>query len=131
VLSFAPTLRLGGGLGSSAVEGLAGQALSEHLLAVLREALSNAARHSGASQVWVTVDLQGGWLTALVRDDGHGIPAGVARSGLRNMADRAEQLGGQLRVSPAEGGGTELEWRVPGPADEPDGVAQAPRYPLR
>jgi signal transduction histidine kinase len=131
VLGFAPTLRLGSGLGAPAVEGLGGQALSEHLLAVLREALANGARHSGASKVSMTVDVMDGWLTALVRDDGCGIPAGVRRSGLRNMADRAEKLGGQLRVSPAERGGTELEWRVPGPADERDGAAQAPRYPLR
>ena len=55
-------------------------------------------------------------LTVLVRDNGRGIRETGRRSGLRNMADRAEQLGGQLRVSPADGGGTELEWRVPVPA---------------
>jgi signal transduction histidine kinase len=126
VLGFAPTLRLGSGLGSRAAEGLGEQELSEHLLAVLREALSNAARHSGASQVSVTVDVAGGWLTAVVRDNGGGIPEDARRSGLRNMADRAAKLGGQLRAGPADGGGTELEWRVPAPAGEPD---DAPRYP--
>jgi signal transduction histidine kinase len=131
VLGFAPTLRLGSGLGARVADGLGEQQLCENLLAVLREALSNAARHSGASQVWVTVDVQEAWLTALIRDNGRGIPETARRSGLRNMANRAEQLGGQMRVSAADGGGTELEWRVPDPAGEPGSATDAPRYPLR
>jgi signal transduction histidine kinase len=131
MLGFAPALRLGSGLDSQATAELA-----EHLLAVLREALSNAARHSGATRVDVTVDTDSsGMLTVLVRDNGSGIPEGTRRSGLSNMADRAEKLGGELRLSPAEGGGTELEWKVPVPPepDEPDVVRLSPpgRYPLR
>jgi signal transduction histidine kinase len=132
VLGFAPALRLGSGLDSRATE-----ELSEHLLAVLREALSNAARHSGATRVDVTIDTDSTRaLTVLVRDNGLGIPEGIRRSGLVNMADRADKLGGTLRVSPAEGGGTELEWRVPVPP-EPAAPADtvrptsADRYPLR
>jgi two-component system, NarL family, sensor histidine kinase DevS len=131
MLGFAPTLRLGSGLDSQATA-----ELSEHLLAVLREALSNAARHSGATRVDVTVDTDSsGTLTVLVRDNGSGIAKGTRRSGLSNMADRAEKLGGELRLSPAEGGGTELEWKVPVPPqpDEPDVPRPSPagRYPLR
>jgi len=113
-LGFAPALRLGSGLDSRATA-----ELSEHLLAVLREALSNAARHSGATRVDVVVDTDAaGTLTVLVRDNGSGIPEGeTRRSGLANMRDRAEKLGGSLRLAPAEGGGTELEWRVPVPAE--------------
>jgi len=52
-----------------------------------------------------------------VTDDGTGIPDGGRRSGLRNLADRAEKLGGELRLEPANPGapkpGTRLEWRVP------------------
>jgi signal transduction histidine kinase len=131
-LGFAPALRLGSGLDSRAMAGL-----SEHLLAVLREALSNAARHSGATRVDVTVDADtGGMLTVLVRDNGSGMPETTRRSGLANMTDRAEKLGGTLRLSPVEGGGTELEWRVPVPP-EPAGPDDGPRpsaagkYPLR
>jgi len=88
------------------------------VLAVLREALSNVARHAGASQADVTVDVgQDGVLSVLVADDGTGIPAEGRRSGLRNLADRAAKLGGELRLGPAEPGalrpGTRLEWRVP------------------
>jgi signal transduction histidine kinase len=132
MLGFAPALRLGSGLDSRATA-----ELSEQLLAVLREALSNAARHSGATRVDVTVDGGGdGMVTVLVRDNGSGIPEGTRRSGLANLADRAEKLGGELRLSTAEGGGTQLEWRVPVPAEPnsyDDGLHPSPpgRYPLR
>jgi two-component system, NarL family, sensor histidine kinase DevS len=131
MLGFAPALRLGSGLDSQATA-----ELSEQMLAVLREALSNAARHSGATRVDVTVDTDSsGMLTVLVRDNGSGIPKGTRRSGLSNMANRAKKLGGELRVSPADGGGTELEWKVPVPPepDEPDVLHPSPpgRYPLR
>jgi two-component system, NarL family, sensor histidine kinase DevS len=87
-------------------------------LAALREALSNAARHANASQVDVTVDTgSDGMLTVQVTDNGTGIPAGGRHSGLRNLAARAEKLGGELRLEPADPGtsapGTRLEWRVP------------------
>ncbi len=113
MLGFAPSLRLGAGLGTQ-VDAEAG----EQVLVALREALSNAARHAGASQVDVTVDVGAdGMLTVQVTDDGIGIPAEGRRSGLRNLARRAEKLGGELRLNPAKPGaarpGTRLEWRVP------------------
>jgi len=58
-----------------------------------------------------------GMLAVQVTDDGTGIPAEGRRSGLRNLAKRAEKLGGELRLTPASPGaarpGTRLEWRVP------------------
>jgi signal transduction histidine kinase len=113
MLGFAPSLRLGPGLG----DGIGAEA-AEQALAALREALSNAARHAQASQVDVTVDVSpDGMLTVLVTDDGAGIPADGRRSGLRNLASRAEKLGGELRLEPADPDasppGTRLTWRVP------------------
>ena len=116
LLGFAPSLRLGAGL--------AGQIrpeVAEQALATLREALSNAARHAAASVVDVTVDLDAdGMLTVQVTDNGIGIRADGRRSGLSNLASRAEKLGGDLRLGPADPGdpgapspGTRLEWRVP------------------
>jgi signal transduction histidine kinase len=132
MLGFAPALRLGSGLDSRA-----SAELSEQVLAVLREALSNAARHSGATRVDVTVDTDAaGIMTVLVRDNGCGVKETGRRSGLANMASRAEKLGGQLQVSPADGGGTELEWKVPVPPETADPAADelrpAPpgKYPL-
>ena len=54
-------------------------------------------------------------LTLLVRDNGTGMKQVGHRSGLANLAERAELLGGSLRTGAADGGGTELEWRVPLP----------------
>ena len=113
LLGFAPSLRLGAGLGGQIKPEVAEQAL-----AALREALSNAARHAAATVVEVTVDLDaGGMLTVQVTDNGIGIPADGRRSGLGNMASRAEKLGGDLQLGPADPGapspGTRLEWRVP------------------
>jgi signal transduction histidine kinase len=112
VLGFAPSLRLGPGLA-----GEISPEVAEQALAALREALSNAARHAHASQVDVTVDVDSdGMLIVRVTDDGTGIPADGRRSGLRNLARRAEKLGGELRLEPADPGaprpGTRLEWRV-------------------
>ena len=77
--------------------------VAEQALAALREALSNAARHAAASQVDVTVDVDAdGMLTVQVTDNGIGIPADGRRSGLSNLASRAEKLGGELRLGPAD-----------------------------
>jgi signal transduction histidine kinase len=106
-LGFAPSLRLVGPLD----EDVPGE-VGEQMLGALREALSNAARHAGASSVEVTVDC-GGDLVLRVRDNGKGLGQSTRRSGLANLAERASGLGGMLRVGPADGGGTDLEWRVP------------------
>ena len=113
MLGFAPSLRLGSGLRS-----LASGEVTEQALTVLREALSNVARHAAASRADVTMDVDDdGNLTVLVIDDGAGISPGVSRSGLRNLAERAAKLGGEFLLAPAdpdaEKPGTRLEWRVP------------------
>jgi transcriptional regulator with XRE-family HTH domain len=58
-------------------------------------------------------------LVLQVRDNGTGIRDGAPRSGLLNLAERAEQLGGSLNVGPADGRGTEMYWRVPLPSTSP------------
>jgi signal transduction histidine kinase len=113
MLGFAPSLRLGAGLG-----GQVRPEVAEQALAALREALSNAARHADASQVDVTVDTdRDGILSILVTDNGTGVPPDIKRRGLRNLGVRAEKLGGELRLGPADpdaaAPGTRLEWRVP------------------
>jgi signal transduction histidine kinase len=92
--------------------------IGEHLLYALREALSNAARHGRASHVDVSVHVDG-TVSLRVLDNGTGITPGPRRSGLANLARRAEPYGGTLMVGPASGGGTELCWQVPLPAAAP------------
>jgi signal transduction histidine kinase len=114
-LGFAPSVRM-----EERLDTLVPDDMAEQLLAVLREALSNAARHAHASRVSVAVRADSD-LTLTVRDDGTGMEASSRRSGLGNLADRAGELGGTMRVGRAEGGGTELEWRVPLPQGDPAG----------
>ncbi len=118
VLGFPPALQLDGRLDDGVPEDIA-----DHLLGVLREALSNVARHSGASNVDVQVRAAAE-LSLTVRDNGSGIKATGRRSGLANLEQRASKLGGSFRVEPRADGGTELDWRVPlamAPKPEADG----------
>jgi signal transduction histidine kinase len=99
---------------SGAVDTLVDGRIAAQLLAVLREALSNVVRHSGASTVDVTVEANGDEVALTVRDDGFGPPHGPsAGEGLRNMAARAESLGGKWTIAAADPAGTEVRWVVP------------------
>ncbi|NEM06746.1 GAF domain-containing protein [Geodermatophilus normandii] len=106
-----PGLRLRGDL-----DGLP-SGLATDLLAVVRELVTNVVRHAAARRVEVTVEAEddaGSPVRVLVADDGRGLPEVTVRSGLANLAERAEHRGGQLT---AAGGpaGTEVTWTVPGP----------------
>jgi len=114
-LGYPPGLRMAGQL-DTRVPG----PIAEQLLAALREALANAAKHAQASRVDVTVEA-GHDLLLTVRDNGVGLGRSTRRSGLANLAERAAELGGTMRVASAEAGGTELEWRVPLPDRHPGG----------
>jgi PAS domain S-box-containing protein len=88
--------------------------VAEHALAVVREALSNIARHASATATRVEV-VVGDALTIRVVDNGIGVGTPARSSGLRNMERRAEQLGGDWDIHSPQGGGTELVWSVPLP----------------
>ncbi|MCW2679732.1 MAG: sensor signal transduction histidine kinase [Frankiales bacterium] len=107
-LGFTPAVRLAGLVDTSVPP-----ELGDHLQAVLREALSNAARHAGATRVEVVLEV-GDQVQLVVRDDGRGLPADQdRRSGLANLAQRATLMGGELRVAARPEGGTELVWTAP------------------
>jgi signal transduction histidine kinase len=102
-----PSVRLAG-----AIDTLVPRQIGVHALAVVREAVSNAVRHAGAERVTVTVEVGDDLLIDVV-DDGVGIDPTVARSGLRNLDERAQECGGELVVRCEPRGGTRLSWRVP------------------
>jgi signal transduction histidine kinase len=106
-LGFLPHLTTVGPVDAAVADEVRG-----HLLAVLREALANAARHAAATTVEVVVAV-GDEVVLTVRDDGVGYRPRERRSGVRNMTERAESLGGTLTVATRAEGGTELVWRVP------------------
>ncbi|NUT47021.1 MAG: GAF domain-containing sensor histidine kinase [Saccharothrix sp.] len=102
-----PTVRMTGTVDNSVPEHI-----GEHAEAVVREGVSNAVRHARATEVTLTVEADQA-LTITVVDNGVGMPAQVARSGLRNLEHRAVELGGTCSVVGEPGGGTRLTWQVP------------------
>ncbi|WP_328632931.1 GAF domain-containing sensor histidine kinase [Streptomyces sp. NBC_00356] len=114
-LGFKPSHRFLG-----PVDTVVGELTGKHLIAALREALSNAFRHAEADRIDVVVDAtvllpdgrQGVRLT--VADDGVGIKEGGRRSGLKNLQKRAESLGGASWHGAGLGGdGTTVVWQAP------------------
>ncbi len=85
-----------------------------------REAVVNAFRHSQASKIEVELEYSPKYLRLLVRDDGAGIDPKVLKSGrdghwgLAGMRERAEGIGGRLRVWSRARAGTEVELSIPG-----------------
>ncbi|MFJ7587497.1 GAF domain-containing protein [Streptomyces sp. NPDC097617] len=89
--------------------------IADHVMAVLGELLSNAARHAQATRVSVSLKAGQGEIVLTVSDNGKGIPAQGRRSGLRNAADRAQELGGGFTFDIPQDGGSLLVWRAPLP----------------
>ncbi len=108
-LGFQPSLRMGGLIDTDVPAQIA-----EQVIAVLGEALSNVARHAQATSVDISLVVGEGALNLVVSDNGLGMPEdGGSRSGLDNLARRAEKLGGEMSVGASGKGGTRLSWRVP------------------
>jgi PAS domain S-box-containing protein len=96
------------------VDAVVPDAVAAQLLQVVGEALSNTARHAKAASADVVLEVQDGWLSFSLVDDGIGPPnAPSAGQGLRNMSARAHNLGGTCTISGHEPTGTIVEWRVP------------------
>jgi signal transduction histidine kinase len=89
------------------------------VVAVVRESLTNVAKHSRAEKVDVRATVAEGWVTIEISDDGDGFPADQhpsgqkpRRSGLANLGVRAQKRGGSFTFGSASGE-TVLVWKVP------------------
>ncbi|MFL6287604.1 MAG: sensor histidine kinase, partial [Actinomycetes bacterium] len=113
-LGFEPTVRFDGPIDSSVSE-----AVREHVIAALREALSNCARHADATQVRVSLSVERDEVVLIVTDNGRGVPLDLSRrSGLANLESRADTSGGRFTIGPAADAqgvakGTRMTWRAP------------------
>ena len=108
-LGFGPRIAFDG-----PVDTLVPEHVESDLLATLREALANAARHAKARTVDVRLHATKEAVELTVRDDGvGGAAARDGGRGLRNMHTRAERLGGSCSIGDGPDGGTVLTWRVP------------------
>ncbi len=106
-LGFQPRLLFDGPVDTKVPEELV-----PDVLAVVREGLSNAARHAKATRVEVRVDVHDG-LSIIVTDNGIGMGDSTRSSGLANLRARAEARGGSMTVGNGDNRGTRLHWQVP------------------
>jgi signal transduction histidine kinase len=109
VLGFEPRVLFDGPIDSVVDDDVA-----KELVATLREALANIARHAHATEARVVLTANNDLLLR-VSDDGRGVQRGAKSGGrgLDNMKSRAEKLGGVCHIGPGPHGGTVVEWHVP------------------
>lgn len=85
-----------------------------HGYRIVQEALNNAARHAGTPEIWVTAESSEDWFRLVVEDSGQGLRTGHRTgTGLVAMRERAELIGGELRIEPGPRGGVRVELRAP------------------
>lgn len=86
---------------------------------ILQEALSNVARHAGAKQAWLTLEVIDGHYAFTVEDDGRGVFVMGAQPDLRHhfgisiMSERAQRLNGNIEIANRPQGGARLRLLVP------------------
>jgi signal transduction histidine kinase len=107
-LGYGPRVVLEGPLDSAVPDHI-----RPHLIAVLVESLSNAARHAAGTGVDVRVAVEGAQVIVEVTDDGRGFTLTGHESGLGNMRRRAEEVGGMFEVNSGDGEGTTVRWTAP------------------
>lgn len=89
------------------------------LIRIVQEALANIRRHAAAKQAWVRFEVEEGFAQVTIEDDGRGFELekvreqGSLRFGLQIMRERAEGLGGSLRIDTAPEKGTRVIVRLP------------------
>lgn len=112
VLGFTPALRMDG-----PVESVLGDEMGTEMIASMREALGNVARHAKATTVDLAIAVDGDHVVLTVSDDGIGPPPAtdgpMAGNGLVNLMARAKLLGGRCSLTPGPAGGAVLTWTVP------------------
>ncbi|RDI68266.1 histidine kinase/DNA gyrase B/HSP90-like ATPase [Nocardia pseudobrasiliensis] len=91
--------------------------LADHVEAVVREAVTNAVRHSGADTLMISITIADD-VDVVVEDNGRGVPSNLTPSGLNNLASRAEQRKGSYSLTTATtagplGPGTRVRWTAP------------------
>ena len=108
LLGFEPTVRFSG-----PVDTLVPGAVLHEIEAVVREAVTNTAKHARATRLIVQVTADSRSLSVAISDNGIGIGQPERLSGLRNLQRRAAKLGGTLNLTKGEPTGTEILWSIP------------------
>lgn len=91
-----------------------------NLFLAMKEALNNAAKYSGATEIWIRLSLEPEAIKLSVEDNGQGfVPEAVQGdgNGLLNMSQRLAAIGGRLEIKSAPGQGTSVRLRIPRPPE--------------
>ena len=113
-LESSPRLTFGG-----AVDLLIDGELADDVVAVVREGLSNVARHAAATTADVSIVVDDERVVVTIDDDGTGVPKGADRSsGTANLRERAMRRDGEFELAARDGGGTRLRWVAKLPTGE-------------
>jgi signal transduction histidine kinase len=105
---FLPRVQLSG-----PVDDAVGDEVTEQLMPVLYESVSNAIRHSGSERIDILLAVQEDQVVLTVSDDGCGFETSQRFSGLDNMKNRAARLGGTCIIDSTPGKGTSVTWAAP------------------
>jgi signal transduction histidine kinase len=111
IVGFEITLRFDGPVDSAISPNV-----SEHIVAVVRESVTNIEKHAHATAATILLSAHGTLCRLQVADNGHGLPADWPSNGGRGMVNiegRAQSLDGTLGIVSAPDGGTILNWHVP------------------
>jgi signal transduction histidine kinase len=108
VLPVRPDIQLVGPLDTVVDDAIVGD-----VEAVLRESLTNVAKHAQASKIRVRIQADGQHLAITVTDNGVGLGHSTRRSGLANLQRRAQRYRGDFSVDDAPEGGLRLQWSIP------------------
>lgn len=111
LLGYRPTLELLGPVDSVPVD------VAVEMIAVARESLSNVVKHARASATLLRVAVDDVQIRLSIEDNGVGFTHDVAAagSGVKNMQERAQRLGGHATIGAGTPGGTAITWTVPRP----------------
>jgi signal transduction histidine kinase len=90
-----------------------GEELADDVRAVVRESMTNVAKHAVATTASLDVTMTADQLIVTATDDGQGFVANGRASGTKNLSARAEKRSGSCDLSPVPAGGTVLTWKVP------------------
>jgi signal transduction histidine kinase len=90
--------------------------IRRNLFLAVKEALNNAAKHSGATEIFLRIHREKQSLRVVIEDNGRGFAVADARAernGLMNMAQRMSEVGGEFNVTSTPGSGAKIEFKLP------------------
>ena len=86
-----------------------------HVVLAIKEAVNNAIRHSGATELHTSMKFRAPILTITITDNGQGLPSNLPTegNGIRNMRERLALINGRMEIAGVPGKGTRVSFEIP------------------